>query len=468
MAGSGISAYEYALGTTSGGTEFVSWTSAGTATADTLTGLSLLTEGATYYLSVRATDVAGNMSDPDTSDGITIDLTAPAGTTVSDGTGADISYSGSDTTLSANWVAFTETVSGVQKYEYAIGTTSGGTDVVTWADNDTATSVTKAGLSLTSGSIYYISVRATDNADNVSTTIISDGVMVDTAAPSAGSVSDSTAADLDWTKSTTTLTAVWTGFSDALSGIQKYEYAIGTTSAGTDVVTWTDNSTTTSVTKTGLTLTNGTTYYISVRATDNVGNVSTVATADGITVDTDNPVLTTPIEGSLATDADYQNIADTLVISWSGSDTASGIAMYEYALGTTSGGTEFVSWTSAETATADTLTGLSLLTEGATYYLSVRATDVAGNMSDPDTSDGITIDLTAPAGTTVSDGTGDDITYSGSDTTLSANWVAFTETVSGVQKYEYAIGTTSGGTELVTWTDNDTATSVTKSGSEFN
>jgi hypothetical protein len=42
-----------------------------------------------------------------------------------------------------------------------------------------------------------------------------------------------------------------------------------------------------------------------------------------------------------------------------------------------------------------------------------------------------TIDLTAPAGTTVNDGTGDDISYTGSDTTLSANWPAFTEDVSG-------------------------------------
>ena len=120
---------------------------------------------------------------------------------------------------------------------------------------------------------------------------------------------DSTAADLDWTRSTSSLTSTWTGFSDALSGIEKYEYAIGDTSGGTNVLYWTDNSTITSITKTGLTLTNGTTYYISVRATDNVGNVSTVSTTDGITVDTDAPVLETPFEGSLTADRDYQNLS---------------------------------------------------------------------------------------------------------------------------------------------------------------
>ncbi|SVB21878.1 uncharacterized protein METZ01_LOCUS174732, partial [marine metagenome] len=242
--GSGISTYEYALGTTTGATDAITWTSAATATADTLTGLSL-TEGTTYYLSVRATDAAGNMSSVSTADGITIDLTAPSGTTVSDGTGGDITYSSSDSILSANWAAFTETVSGIQKYEYAIGDTIGGTNVVTWTDNDTSTSVIKSGLTLTSGSIYYINVRAIDNAGNIANVITSDGAMVDTAAPISGSVTDSTAADLDWTKSSSTLTATWMGFSDTLSGIQKYEYAIGDTIGGTNVLSWTDNSTTT-------------------------------------------------------------------------------------------------------------------------------------------------------------------------------------------------------------------------------
>ncbi|SVD31570.1 uncharacterized protein METZ01_LOCUS384424, partial [marine metagenome] len=294
--------------------------------------------------------------------GITIDLTAPAGTTVSDGTEDDITYSGSDSILSANWAAFTETVSGIQKYEYAIGSTNGGTNVLSWTDNDTATSVTKAGLSLTSGFTYYVSVRATDNAGNVANVVTSDGVIVDTEDPFVGNVTDSTAADLDWTRSTSSLTSTWMGFSDALSGIQKYEYAIGDTSGGTNVLSWTDNSTITSITNTGLLLSNGTTYYISVRAIDNVGNISTVATSDGITVDTDGPVLETPFEGSLTADRDYQNSATTLIVSWSGSDTASGIAMYEYALDFFFSGIplSLVPWTSAETATADTATGLSL------------------------------------------------------------------------------------------------------------
>jgi hypothetical protein len=78
---------------------------------------------------------------------------------------------------------------------------------VDWTDNSTDTSFTKTSLSLSSGTAYYISVKATDNAENTSTTITSYGVTVDTAAPVAGSVVDGTDTDIDWDNSTATLIA---------------------------------------------------------------------------------------------------------------------------------------------------------------------------------------------------------------------------------------------------------------------
>ena len=98
---------------------------------------------------------------------------------------------------------------------------------------------------------------------------------------------------------------------------------------------------------------------------------------------------------AVANDIDHQSNAASLVISWTASDTGSGISLYEYALGATSGGTETVSWTANGTALTDTLTfsGQSLLTETTTYYLSVRATDAAGNVSTVSTGDGMYICL---------------------------------------------------------------------------
>jgi hypothetical protein len=56
---SGISGYEYSLGTAAGATDLVGWTSAGTGTSASESGLSLRTSQA-YIFNVRATDLAGN------------------------------------------------------------------------------------------------------------------------------------------------------------------------------------------------------------------------------------------------------------------------------------------------------------------------------------------------------------------------------------------------------------------------
>jgi len=150
-------------------------------------------------------------------------------------------------------------------------------------------------------------------------------------------------------------------------------------------------------------------------------------------------------------DLDYQGDPNTLVVSWFGSDAASGVATYEYALGTSAGNDDEIAWTEAGTATADTLTGLSLV-EGTTYYLSVRVTDVAGNVSEELSGDGILIDQTAPILGTVIDGMGSDITYSGSDSTLASEWTGFSDPVSGMSGYEISAGYSPGDVAIYDWT----------------
>ena len=68
---SGIVEYQYAIGTSPRDTDVVDWTSAGTATEATRTGLNLIL-GATYYFSVKAKNGKGLWSEVGTSDGITV------------------------------------------------------------------------------------------------------------------------------------------------------------------------------------------------------------------------------------------------------------------------------------------------------------------------------------------------------------------------------------------------------------
>src|SRR5439155_26648887 len=117
----------------------------------------------------------------------------------------------------------------------------------------------------------------------------------------AGTVNDGAGADINFQSSTTSISANWSGFSDSGSGIASYSWAIGTTPGGTNILAFTNIGNVTSRTQTGLTLTSGTTYYVSVKATDNAGNVSSVATSNGVSVDSVAPTtasVTTPVGGS--------------------------------------------------------------------------------------------------------------------------------------------------------------------------
>ncbi len=109
-----------------------------------------------------------------------LDTQAPSVLTVVvyDGPAADIDSTSSTDSLAAHWTGFSDPVAGIALYEYAIGTTRDSSDVVDWTSNGTDTLVTVKGLQLTYKRRYYVSVRATDGAGNVSDSVSSDGVRI--------------------------------------------------------------------------------------------------------------------------------------------------------------------------------------------------------------------------------------------------------------------------------------------------
>ncbi|MFH1610168.1 MAG: fibronectin type III domain-containing protein, partial [Candidatus Bipolaricaulota bacterium] len=115
--------------------------------------------------------------------------------------------------------------------------------------------------------------------------------------------------------STTSMSASWSGFGDPESGIAGYEWAIGTTAGGTDVLAFTSVGTATTATSSSLTLTAGTTYYITVRATNGSGLTCT-ASSDGVVAgDTDGDGIPDIVEvgdPSNPTDSDGDGIPDYL------------------------------------------------------------------------------------------------------------------------------------------------------------
>lgn len=74
---------------------------------------------------------------------------------------------------------------------------------------------------------------------------------------------------------------------------------------------------------------------------------------------------------------------EDLSASWSGSDPLSGIAEYQYAIGTSAGATDILGWTSAGTNNAATYHLAGAPQQGCVFHWSVKARDAAGNWSGP-------------------------------------------------------------------------------------
>ncbi|MFH1248478.1 MAG: Ig-like domain-containing protein [Candidatus Omnitrophota bacterium] len=125
----------------------------------------------------------------------------------------------------------------------------------------------------------------------------SSSITLDTTPPPTLQVTD----DGVYTTLIDRLHAIWTPSLDQESGIKEYQYAIGTIPGGIDIVNWTSTGLNTELTHTGLSLTEGQAYYISIKAINNA-NLSSVGYSDGIIVDSVAPVvkITSPSNGYIS------------------------------------------------------------------------------------------------------------------------------------------------------------------------
>lgn len=122
------------------------------------------------------TDGAGNLSSVVVKD-LNIDWTNPFPvTTLNDGVGADIDTTTNGTQLQANWSTATDVNSGINKYYYAIGTSTGASNIISWTSISSPTnSITVSGLSLINGQKYYVSIQSENFAGMRSSVVTSDG-----------------------------------------------------------------------------------------------------------------------------------------------------------------------------------------------------------------------------------------------------------------------------------------------------
>jgi hypothetical protein len=123
-------------------------------------------------------DVAGNLSSI-FSVPVNVDWTPPSAIAfVNDGGGADIITTYDSTALTANWSPSADPNSGIVKYHYSIGTTSGDTDIVGSTNNFMQLMATNSPLALIINQIYYFNIRSENGAGLFSSIVSSDGQKV--------------------------------------------------------------------------------------------------------------------------------------------------------------------------------------------------------------------------------------------------------------------------------------------------
>ena len=124
-------------------------------------------------------------------------------------------------------------------------------------------------------------------------------------------------------------------------------------------------------------------HQVEVAARDLVGN-TLVRQPITFVVDTTPPTTPVVTDGGV-----YTTDTSGLYATWQSQDPESGIAGYEYSIGTAAGNIDVVVWTSIGTATTGTLPTAALV-PGTAYYINVRAINGVGLISAVGSSNGIT------------------------------------------------------------------------------
>ncbi len=333
-----------------------------------------------HTIYVRAYDDANNVRTASVT--FTVDVTSPSVSIVTPNEGALV------TSIVIEWNG-TDATSGIQGYQYRI-------DNGTWSTS--AMTLTTMFTGKADGG-HFVEVMATDRSGNFATASVH--LTLDTSAPVVAITSPATG----FNSSSPTVIVNWTG-SDAITAIQGYEYRI-------DSEDWSAESGSATHSFTGL---DDGIHTVLVKAFDLVGNAATTSVT--FRVDTVDPTVsvTAPANG-------YYSASTIVTVDWTGSDSGSGIAGYQYRI-------DGQGWTAIAGITTYSFSALS---QG-DHTVDVRSVDRAGN--DLETSVTFNVDTVTPnVGITVPmEGL---ITNA---TTVPAFWTG-SDPTSGIKGYQYQIDT---------------------------
>ena len=437
------------------------------------------TDAANLNVSVKATSASGNTTTSDTTN-LTVDNQAPTVTdakiSISGASGTGGAYKIGDT-VTATWNNTaggdnnSDTISGVTVDFSQFG---GGSTVAATNSGGTWTATYTMTAGSIDGSSRNISITATDNAGNTTTTADTTNATVDNIAPTLTdakiSISGASGAGGVY-KIGDTVTATWNNTaggdnnSDTISGVTVdfSQFGGGSAVAATNSGgTWTATYTIVAGA-----LNNSTNRNVSATATDNAGNATTTADSTNATVDNVAPTITfsnlafSSDTGASSADFLTQTASQTITATLSGAPAGTDIVYGSLDNGAT--WTDITSKVSGATLTWDNVTLSSSST------LKLKVADAAGNDGTVK-SQAYTLDSSAPGAPSVTGISGDTGT-SGSDGITSDQ----TLTISGTSEANATVEVFKGGVSLGTttadgsgnWSYNYTGTTLAEGNYTF-
>ena len=325
------------------GSSFTSLSPAQTASPVTISGL---TNGTSYTLYLKAVNSSGS-SVASAASGSVTPYTNPAAPTSLVASAAGVSG-----TISLAFSAGSNNGSAISNYKYS----TDGTNFTAFSPAQTASPVTISGL--TNGTSYTLYLKAVNSAGESVASAAASGAVTPYTNPAAPTTLVASAAGVSGTISL----AFSAGLNNG-SAISNYKYSTD----GTNFTTFSPAQTASPVTINGLT--NGTSYTLYLKAVNSAGESVASAAASGAVTPYTNPAGPTSLVVSAT------GVSGTLSVAFtSGSNNGSAISNYMYS----TDGTNFTTFSPAQTASPVTISGL---TNGTAYTLYLKAVNSAGESS---------------------------------------------------------------------------------------
>ncbi|XP_068740821.1 uncharacterized protein [Montipora capricornis] len=402
-----------------------------------------LSPGNIVYVTIRAINGAQMVSTA-SSNPLLIDSSAPTIGTIVVGNTHGMKHIIDNEAVLAERSGFSDVESGLSHLEWSACHASSPNECITpFVNTGLKTTLQNSDLDLQPGISYVLHVRAHNNVGLYSETI-SNPFTFDGVVPTAGTVYDglSELTDLEKQSSVSEVSANWSPFSDANSRIAEYEMCVGTEQEKCDVNGFVNLGIVLKGIISGLTLNHTGRYFVTVKATNEAG-YSTMASSNGIEVDSTPPYRGLVRDGKTAPDIDFQADDTYIYANWDDfHDEESDIIKYTWCVGATKGTCDITFETDVGDRTSVGQQIRPALATGMVVFVTVGAYNGAGAVT-RESSDGVKVDSTAPLLSQVfdlqlNDSASVDKDYITAKDTFCASWDAVDDE-SGVTKSEISI-----------------------------